>query len=214
MQLTGEPTGFGGVVEEVDSGKQFRFHSWAELEQFLVQRREAQCYGTPWEAEKNQGVSKMMTTMITGAALTTEDRTAIHQAIEEMILGWNRHDMRQCMSPFADDADFVNVLGTHFRGVEQIYASHLQIHKTFMRNSTLEVQDVSLRPAGAEAAIAHLRWEMKGMEPVPGWNQPGIRHGLMTLVFLRVDGRWRITAAHNTDEVRVEGQPLPAGGGR
>lgn len=129
---------------------------------------------------------------------------AVLTALEE---SWNRHDMPAYAAQFAQDADFVNVLGMRQRGRPAIEAQHIAIHKTVFRNSHLRTLGQSVRFLTPEVAVAHVDWEMTGHETshVKDWNLAAVRKGVLTAVLIAEGDAWRITALHNTDTVLVPG---------
>jgi len=125
---------------------------------------------------------------------------AVIRAISE---SWNAHDISLHGRQFTEDADFVNVLGMYWHGRAEIESHHATIHRTIFRNSKLRILDYSLRPIADEVVLGHIRWEMTGHEPLPGVTVPETRTGMATAVFVQRDGRWLISAFHNTDIVPV-----------
>ena len=128
---------------------------------------------------------------------------SVKTVISSLAESWNRHDMTAFASAFSEDADFVNVIGMHWRGREEIEAKHTIIHRTIFRNSTLQIVDQSVRFLRRSVAIAHVRTQLKGAESLPGRNAAEIRHALLTCVLVKEHDRWWIAAAHNTDIVPV-----------
>src|SRR5271166_5532170 len=147
--------------------------------------------------------------MQTVAQPTTDAKAQIANVVAALAASWNRHDMVTYAALFTEDADFVNVVGMHWRGRDLIRERHEEIHRTIFRNSTLRTLDYSLRPLSPGVVLAHIHWEMSGHENPPGANfAPGVRHGVITGVFVEQEGRWLIAAFHNTDVVAVT---LPGG---
>jgi uncharacterized protein (TIGR02246 family) len=128
----------------------------------------------------------------------------IETVISAVVEAWNRHDMKAYAAQFTEDADFVNVLGMHFRGRPQIEAVHVDLHRTIFRNSNLRAASTTVRPVNEQVALAHVAWEMTGADGLPGWNVPELRKGMMSLVLVRTGDRWLITAAQNTDAVPLD----------
>ena len=128
----------------------------------------------------------------------------IETVVSAVVDAWNRHDMKAYAAQFTEDADFVNVVGMHFRGRPQIEAVHIDLHRTIFRNSNLRSVNTTVRPVNDQVAMAHVAWEMTGAEGLPGWNVPELRKGMMSLVLVRSGDRWLITAAQNTDVVPLE----------
>jgi len=133
------------------------------------------------------------------ADATASVRTVIYSLAES----WNRHDMTAFAAAFSEDADFVNVVGMHWQGRQEIEAKHAITHRTIFRNSNLQILDLSVRFLDPSTAVVHLWTELKGAESLPGRNAPAIRRALMTCVLVKEADGWLITAAHNTDIVPV-----------
>lgn len=129
----------------------------------------------------------------------------IEGIVKALIDTWNQHDMAKYAAQFAEDADFVNVLGMHFQGRNAIESQHVLIHRTIFRNSRLRLVDYSIRPLRPGVVLAHIKWEMTGHERPPGASFAEVRQGLITGVFVEQDDRWLIAAFQNTDIV-----PVPA----
>lgn len=134
------------------------------------------------------------------------DTRAIGEIIRRHEQAWNTHDRQAFESLFTEDADFVNVIGQRAIGREQIGADFENIHRTFMRNTRIQIVSWDARFIEARVAVVRLRWEMTGMQKVPGWNTPDVRNGLLTYVAVQRQGEWKVTAVQNTDEQNI---PLP-----
>jgi uncharacterized protein (TIGR02246 family) len=113
-------------------------------------------------------------------------------------------DDAETAAQFTEDADFVNVVGMHFRGRPQIEAVHVDLHRTIFKNSNLRTVSTTVRSVNDEVAVAHIASEMTGAEGLPGWNVPELRKGMMSLVLVRSGDRWLIIAAQNTELVPLE----------
>lgn len=121
---------------------------------------------------------------------------------------WNRHDMDAFGRLFHADATFVNRFGTYWRGVDQIVAGHVGIHKSIYRDSTLAIDAPDVDPISDDAAILHFWARLSA-----GVAHPAGPHQLDTLILAvvtRRDGEWRIQALENvtlvdpfTGEVRL-----------
>lgn len=113
---------------------------------------------------------------------------------------WNRHDMSAFASLFADDAQFVNVVGMWWRNRDEIEAAHRHSHTTFFRDSRLEGELRSLKFLCGDVALLHVLWTLTGqIEPNGSVGQP--RHGILMLVAAKGERGWLIHAAQNTDIV-------------
>jgi len=145
-------------------------------------------------------------------ATSAEATESVKAVVSSLAESWNRHDMASFAAAFSENADFVNVIGMHWRGKQEIEAKHATVHRTIFRNSNLQILDLSVRFLDPSTAIVHVWTELKGAESLPGRNAPAIRRALMTCVLMKEHDRWLITAAHNTDIVPVafpESSPTP-----
>lgn len=135
---------------------------------------------------------------------STTTATGVDTVVSAVVEAWNRHDMKAYSAQFTEDADFVNVVGMHFRGRPRIEAVHVDLHRTIFKNSNLRAASTTVRAVNDQVALAHIAWEMTGAEGLPGWNVPELRKGMMSLVLVRTGDRWLITAAQNTEVVPLE----------
>jgi len=127
----------------------------------------------------------------------------IVQTVQAFEDGWNRHDMEACFSAYADDADFVNVLGSWWRGRGEIVREHAARHRNVFRESALRTTQVAIRFLAPDIAVVHVGWELSGARDPLGETIP-MRRGLITHMMSRREGRWRVEAAQNTDLVAKE----------
>jgi uncharacterized protein (TIGR02246 family) len=150
-------------------------------------------------------IATVNTTM--AAELPRLDRAAEATAVQgvgaALVDAWNRHDMKSFGSLFADDAQFVNVIGLWWHSRAEIQKEHEALHATRMRNSHLVVTESVVQLLGPDVAVLLQRWQLTGDTGIDGVTLP-MRRGVMTLVTIQEGGHWQIAAAQNTDIV-----PLP-----
>ena len=177
-----------GSVEEVDSGRLVKFRTAEQLLGFLLTRT--------IEVKRRDHYMN--------ATLERKDtRAEIDAVLSALTATWNNHDVAANSQFFTEDADFVNVIGERFQGRQAIEMQHAKIHQGFMRNSVIKILDRDVRLLSSDIAIAHVQWQMSGVEKVPGWNVPEVRKGVVTYILVLENGRWLVTGAHNTDTLNV-----------
>ena len=146
----------------------------------------------------------MLVTAVSSAANNLdEDDMSIKAAVTGFVESWNHHDMQAFANLFAENADFVNVIGLWWRDRAEIQKRHEAIHASRMKNSHLTASETTVRFLRPDVAIVHVRWELTGESSPDGSTAPP-RKGLMTQVIAKTDGKWLIAACQNTDIV-----PLP-----
>ncbi|KZB84540.1 SgcJ/EcaC family oxidoreductase [Amycolatopsis regifaucium] len=116
--------------------------------------------------------------------MTTEEIiTALERA-------WNAGDGAAWAACFAEDADFVDVVGRIQRGRATIARESQNIFDTIYRGSTLEIRQVSSRPLGGGIDLVHTTTVLS----VPGGPRAGDTRGVQSKLIR--DGE--IVAFHNT----------------
>ncbi|MFI5248142.1 MAG: SgcJ/EcaC family oxidoreductase [Nitrospirales bacterium] len=131
------------------------------------------------------------------------DEAAVIAVTSGFVDAWNRHDMKAFAELFAEDADFVNVIGLWWRGRREIQKEHEALHASRMKNSHLTAVETTVRFLRPDVAVVHVRWELAGDTGLEGKPLPP-RKGILTHVDAKIGGKWWITSSQNTDIV-----PLP-----
>lgn len=130
------------------------------------------------------------------------DQEAVKDVVTVFEDSWNRHDIEVFAQLFAEDADFVNVIGLWWKGRPEIKQAHEASHATMFKNSSLSVSGTSVWFLKPDVAIARSEWELIGHTDPQGETLPP-RKGILTNVMTEKDGRWSIVASQNTDIVPV-----------
>lgn len=60
-----------------------------------------------------------------------DDDAAVRAAVTTFETGWNRHDMDTMFQAFMPDAEFVNIVGMHWKGLPDIKQAHKLMHDGF-----------------------------------------------------------------------------------
>ena len=128
-----------------------------------------------------------------------KDDEAIHTIVRQWATAWNCGNMAAAAELFCDDADFVNVAGSHWHGRQQIEAEHAQLHRSHLKGSVCSQLTVGVQHIAQNTALVHIRRLMTG-DHNPDGTPRKPRQGVMSWVMLRdTAGRWLIRSAHNTD---------------
>jgi uncharacterized protein (TIGR02246 family) len=136
---------------------------------------------------------------------------AVRQALSQQADAWNHHDAKAWVAPFADDAEFVNILGMLLQGRADIERRHAELFTGIFAHSTVVVTTRKVRTLGSDAAVAETAYELRGYDRLP----PGIRatdadgtlRTRLKYVWLRDAGGWHIVSAQNTAMLPAPGKP-------
>ncbi len=139
-----------------------------------------------------------------GSAVPAE--APIRAQVERFVPAWNSHDMAALARLFAEDADFVNVVGIWWTSRGEIERAHQATHRTMFRSSVLSGRIASLKLIRGDVAVVHFAWNLVGALTPDGQPVPE-RKGILVFVLSQEAGAWTIRAAQNTDI--VEGALAP-----
>jgi uncharacterized protein (TIGR02246 family) len=140
-----------------------------------------------------------------GYTQNTRAQKAVEAQIDAFIASWNKHNFSDMKNYVAEDCDFINIVGMHWKGREDIQYAHQTYHNQFFKNTPMEKQSVAIRFLKPDIAIAHLNWHI-GAYNAPDSSIRGNNDDLATFVFVKRNGKWLLIAAEN---VEISGQAQP-----
>lgn len=125
----------------------------------------------------------------------TSDETLLHQLAAKLETAWNKADSVSWASEFAEDADFIHVLGGHYSGRGNVERGHRTIFDTIYKGSRNSFKVESIRFVRSDVAIVFLlgslTWYLNGAEQ-------HIEARPTLVAEKNADGRWQIVAFQNT----------------
>ncbi|MHA7633840.1 SgcJ/EcaC family oxidoreductase [Corallococcus sp. M7] len=140
-----------------------------------------------------------------------QDEQDLRQLVKAQTEAWNAHDATAWSRDFADDADFINIVGTVFQGRAEIEARHAAIFASIFKTSHAEVTVRKVRFPSADIAVVDTTHEVTGHTGLP----PGVQNTedrllrtQMRYVLKRTQKQWRIVSGQNTD-VKPAPKPVP-----
>lgn len=125
--------------------------------------------------------------------MTSEER-AIHGLVYQLEAAWNAADATAFASLFAEDAEFIHILGGYYSGREAIEAGHRMIFGTIYKGSTVRYSVEKMKFVRPDLAVVFLRQFLQFFED-------GAARELQARPTILTDGRnggWRIIAMQNT----------------
>ncbi|MEB4614550.1 YybH family protein [Leucobacter sp. M11] len=111
---------------------------------------------------------------------------------------WNRADADHLAALFAEDADFVNVVGLWWHDRSSIRDAHDFGFRTIFPGSVITMAEPRVRRLGTDAAVVQSRWHLTG-QISPAGEAAGPREGIFTFVLERRTQGWVAVTAQNTD---------------
>lgn len=133
----------------------------------------------------------------------------IRAALARQADAWNHHDAKAWVDAFADDAEFVNILGMTLVGRAEIEKRHAEIFAGIFARSRVVVTTRKVRSLGGSAALAETDYELRDYERLPpgivATDSDGALRTRLKYVWAFDHDQWRIVSAQNTAIL-----PLPA----
>ena len=135
--------------------------------------------------------------------MTNEERP-LYEIVEKLEAAWNSYDSVAWASLFAEDADFIHILGGHYQGRDAIERGHRTIFDTIYKGSRNKLDAEKIRFVRPDVAIVFIRTNLK-------WYLDGAEQEVQarpTLVAQKNgNGQWEIVAFQNT--LITPGGPTP-----
>lgn len=112
---------------------------------------------------------------------------------------WNAGDAKAISELFAEDADFVNVVGLWWTSRRSIRRALKRGFGEWFAGSTFTVEKLSQRLLGSDGAVIIARWRIEGQRDPEG-ELAEARRGLATVAMQQLDdGTWLCVSCHFTD---------------
>lgn len=119
--------------------------------------------------------------------------------VERFSSAWAAGDAVGIGELFAEDADFINVVGLWWTSRRSIVRALERGFQGWFADSTFEAEKLTLRMLGETAAAVGVRWRIEGQLDPDGGRAPS-RRGIATVVLRQLqDGTWLCVNWHNTD---------------
>ena len=125
----------------------------------------------------------------------TNDEKVLHGLVYQLEAAWNAADAASFAALFAEDADFIHILGGYYTGRAAIEAGHRMIFGTIYKGSSVRysVEKIRfLRPDVADHFSSPVSAISRGRCDATSW-----RHG-RTIIAEKPDGKWQIVNLQNT----------------
>jgi uncharacterized protein (TIGR02246 family) len=135
--------------------------------------------------------------LATGSAASADDSSeeaAVRNVFSAFRQAWDQPGMPGFETLFTEDADFVVITGKWLKGRDEIVSYHRELLRTTYAGSHSIPYSVTARFLTSEIAVAHVASGARYMRD----GKEQMRTGLSTATLVKRNGKWLITAFHNT----------------
>lgn len=123
----------------------------------------------------------------------------VDEIVPSVVGAWNARDAARFAALFAENADFVNVVGLWWRNRDDIEKAHAYGFERIFPKAEMSVIRSAERVIGG-TAILHIKWRLTG-QVTPQGAEAGMRTGVFVLVAHHIADGWQLVAAQNTNIV-------------
>ena len=135
--------------------------------------------------------------------MTNEERP-LYEIVEKLEAAWNSYDSVAWASLFAEDADFIHILGGHYQGRDAIERGHRTIFDTIYKGSRNKLDAEKIRFVRPDVAIVFIRTNLKWYL---GGEEQEVQARPTLVAQKKNNGQWEIVAFQNT--LITPGGPTP-----
>jgi uncharacterized protein (TIGR02246 family) len=140
-----------------------------------------------------------------GPTWDKSDETSVRALFAQYESDWNRHDTKAMGELFTDDAEWVNVVGMHWRGKPDIVRAHEVYHRLLFPRTNIKFNNIAIRPIAPNVAVAVIDEDFAASLLPDGGMRPASKD-ILSFVLVKRDGNWKVAHGHNTI-VRPDAQP-------
>jgi len=134
--------------------------------------------------------------IIKGRSLAKNDELAISKLIMAVEVAWNSHDMQAYGQLLHGDVVWINIVGMHWRGREDVVAAHVAFHETIFKDHSIKTDSVEIRSIGEGVAIAVVTTTNDAFRTPDGNLMPKSQNRLSYVLAKDGEG-WKIIHGHN-----------------
>ena len=127
---------------------------------------------------------------------TNDDEGAVRDVLAEYEVSWNGHDMAAFGRLFAEDCDYVNIDGVHWKGVKEI-VQHTELFQKRLKTAVRKLTGVDVRFSTPDVALVHATWNVTGSSRLTAKAVPVLKE-ITTIEMAKTNGKWLITSFQNT----------------
>jgi uncharacterized protein (TIGR02246 family) len=134
---------------------------------------------------------------VNALAMSVADEHKIRAVLLAYGEAWNRHDMSSMRQLFTDDADWINIVGMHWRGKSAVLTAYDAFWRTIFQKMEITVTDVAIRAIASDIAVAVVALRASEFTTPDGKLRPATQDRLSVILANR-EGEWRIVHGQNT----------------
>ena len=134
---------------------------------------------------------------VNAQTMNAKDEAAIKRVVLAVGQALNDHDIKAYSEQFWDDADWINVMGMHWRGKANVVAAHEAYMSTVFHNGGYTYSDLIVNQAAANVAVV-VKTEHTIEQTSPSGFKIPAGDDRLSFVVVKRNGKWKVLHGHNT----------------
>lgn len=130
-----------------------------------------------------------------------DNNHSIYELVRLLEDAWNGSNSQRFASVFAEDADFITVMGKHYNGREPIDTGHRAIFDSIYKNSRNHYTIEGVRFIRPDVVVVFVRAMLELAD-----NK--VINARPTMLLTKENGKWQVAVLQNTAVAPVEASPL------
>ena len=126
------------------------------------------------------------------------DESIVRNILAEYTVSWNRHDTATVSRLFAENCDYVDLAGVHWKGVQEIVQQDAELFRNRSKTAVRRLTGAEVRFPTPDTALVHATWDVTGGGRPSRESIPALKE-ITTMTMTKTNGRWLITAFQNTE---------------
>ncbi|MNK19045.1 hypothetical protein D3C87_372630 [compost metagenome] len=130
------------------------------------------------------------------------DEKAIQAQVAQMVSDWNTHEFKNMDSYMTEDVEWVNIVGMWWKGRAEVKVAHQGNFGAFFKGVPFKQKSLKTRFLTKDVAVVTLIFNVGEFFPPDGIdhgnNKMPASDDILTLVFVKKNGKWLIASGQNT----------------
>ena len=130
------------------------------------------------------------------------DEKAIQLQISQMVSDWNTHEFKNMDSYTTEDVEWVNIVGMWWKGRAEVKSAHQGIFDRMFKGVPFTQKSLKTRFLTKDVAVSTLISSVGEFFPPDGIdhgnNKMPATDDILTLVFVKKNGKWLLASGQNT----------------
>jgi uncharacterized protein (TIGR02246 family) len=139
----------------------------------------------------------MLALPMLASAQTPNPEAPVRKTVQAFYAAFNSHGFDHAADFTTDDWNHINPYGGRTRGRAQVLQELRQVHGTFLKGVSDNIESLDVRMAGPDAAVATVNSRMSTFTSPDGVKHVRERH-IRTFVLVKRGARWLIMQDQNT----------------